>query len=110
MADANFILTLGKVLIAAAWADGEVTTAEINCLKDLLFQLPGLTGREWAMLEMYIEAPVGAAERERLLEQLRGSLRSGKDRKLALEFIDRLGLGRRRPQQRGANRPCGHEG
>jgi uncharacterized tellurite resistance protein B-like protein len=91
MTDANFILTLGKVLIATAWADGEVTNAEINCLKDLLFQLPGLTGREWAMLEMYIEAPVGVSERKRLLDQLRASLRSGKDRKLALEFIDRLG-------------------
>jgi uncharacterized tellurite resistance protein B-like protein len=43
------------------------------------------------MLEMYIEAPVGAAERERLFGQLRASLRSSRDRKLALEFIDRLG-------------------
>lgn len=91
MTDANFILTLGKVLIAAAWADGEVTNAETNCLKDLLFQLPGLTGREWASLEMYIEAPVGPDERERLLDQLRAALRSSKDRKLAIEFMDRLG-------------------
>ncbi len=91
MANTNFILTLGKVLIAAAWADGEVTNAEINCLKDLLFQIPGLTGREWASLEMYIEAPVGPDERDRLLDQLRTALRSSKDRKLAIEFIDRLG-------------------
>jgi uncharacterized membrane protein YebE (DUF533 family) len=55
MSDATFILTLGKVIIAAAWADGEVAHDEMNCLKDLLFRLPGLTGREWAMLEMYTE-------------------------------------------------------
>lgn len=88
MTDANFILTLGKVIIAAAWADGEVAYEEVNCLKDLLFRLPGLTGREWAMLDMYIESPVGAAERERLVEQLQNELRSSKDKSLALQNLD----------------------
>ena len=90
MTEASFILTLGKVLIAAAWADGEISNDEINCLKDLLFQLPGLTGREWANLEMYIDAPVGAAERERLVQQLDEMMRSARDRKLALQFLDQL--------------------
>jgi len=88
MSDANFILTLGKVIIAAAWADGEVAHEEVNCLKDLLFRLPGLTGREWAMLDMYIESPVGVTERERLVNQLRSELRSPEDRSLALKSLD----------------------
>ena len=88
MTDANFILTLGKVIIAAAWADGEVAHEEVNCLKDLLFRLPGLTGREWAMLDMYIESPVGAAERKRLVEQLQNELRSSRDKSLALQNLD----------------------
>ena len=88
MSDANFILTLGKVIIAAAWADGEVAHEEINCLKDLLFRLPGLTGREWAMLDMYIESPVGAAERERLVEQLQNELRSSRDKSLVLQSLN----------------------
>lgn len=92
MSAANFYLTLGKVIIAAAWADGEVAHDEVNCLKDLLFRLPGLTGREWAMLEMYIEAPVGAAERERLVEQLQNELRSSSDKSLALQSIDDMVL------------------
>jgi uncharacterized tellurite resistance protein B-like protein len=90
MAETSFILTLGKVLIAAAWADGEISNDEINCLKDLLFQLPDLTGREWASLEMYIEAPVGPAERERLVQQLNETMRTSKDRELALMFLDQL--------------------
>ncbi|MEJ2010707.1 MAG: TerB family tellurite resistance protein [Anaerolineales bacterium] len=90
MTEASFILTLGKVLIAAAWADGEISNEEINCLKDLLFQLPDLTGREWASLEMYIEAPVGPAERERLVQQLNETMRTSKDRELALKFLDQL--------------------
>jgi uncharacterized tellurite resistance protein B-like protein len=90
MSEAEFYLTLGKVMIAAAWADGDVSHEELNCLKDLLFRLPGLTGREWAMLEMYVESPVGAAERQRLVEQLQAALRSDHDRRLALQTLDEL--------------------
>jgi uncharacterized tellurite resistance protein B-like protein len=84
------ILTLGKVIIAAAWADGEVSPQEVNSLKDLLFHLPGLTGREWASLEMYIESPVGVAERERLVAQLTHQLASRSDKALALHALDDL--------------------
>ena len=92
MSEASFLLTLGKVIIAAAWVDGEVAHDELNCLKDLLFRLPGLTGREWATLEMYIESPVGASERARLLEQLQEEMRSTRDRDLALKALDDLAM------------------
>jgi uncharacterized tellurite resistance protein B-like protein len=36
--DRNLIETLGKVIVAAAWADKKMDPDEINCLKDLLFQ------------------------------------------------------------------------
>jgi uncharacterized tellurite resistance protein B-like protein len=36
--DKQLVETLGKVVIAAAWADKKLTSAEINSLKDLLFQ------------------------------------------------------------------------
>jgi uncharacterized tellurite resistance protein B-like protein len=88
--DTNMILTLGKVIIAAAWADGEVSPEEVNSLKDLLFHLPGLTGREWANLEMYIESPVGEAERARLVIQLTEQISSGSDKTLALHALDGL--------------------
>lgn len=90
MANSNLILTLGKVIVAAAWADHEVALEELNSLKDLLFRLPELTGREWAALEMYIESPVGAKERERLVEQLKEELRSAEDKRLALRALDEL--------------------
>ena len=86
----NMILALAKVIVAAAWVDGNVSHEEINDLKDLLFRLPDITGREWAMLEMYIEAPVGESERARLVEQLRAEIRSGSDKALALAALDDL--------------------
>ncbi len=90
MSDTNLILTLGKVIVAAAWADHEIAHEEINSLKDLLFHLPELTGRDWASLEMYIESPVGAAERELLVEQLKDALRSSADKELAIRALDDL--------------------
>jgi len=90
MADSSLILTLGKVLVAAAWADHRVTLDEINSLKDLLFRLPELTGREWAALEMYIDSPVGEPERDRLVQQLKQQLRSDSDKRLALRALDEL--------------------
>ena len=90
MTKANMILTLAKVLVAAAWVDGVVSHQEINSLKDLLFRLPGLTGREWATLEMYIESPVGEAERDRLVTQLVELISSTSDSVLALRALDEL--------------------
>ena len=34
MPDRNLILSLAKVAIAAAWADGEITQNEINSVKE----------------------------------------------------------------------------
>jgi len=90
MAKPNLILTLAKVIIAAAWADGSVSHDEINCLKDLLFRIPDLNARDWATLEIYIDSPIEPEERERLLENLQLALRSQSDKKLALSALDEL--------------------
>jgi len=88
MANPDLIMTLGKVIIAAAWADGEVTHEEVNSLKDLLFHLPNLKARQWAELDMYIETPVSEAERQRLLDELETAIRSDDDKRLALEALN----------------------
>lgn len=98
MSDRTLIMALAKVIIAAAWADNELTNEEQNCLKDLLYKLPEshttgnrhLNATEWARLEMYIEAPVGEGEREELVEDLKAALRTPEDRELALTYLDNL--------------------
>jgi hypothetical protein len=67
---------LAKVLAAAGWADKTLTSAEIEDLKDLLFQFQQsvIDPREDALFEMYIKSPVDAAERERLVESLTAAL------------------------------------
>lgn len=90
MANSDLIMTLGKVIIAAAWADGKIAHDEIVSLKDLMFLLPDLTRLQWAELDMYIETPVSAEERERLIDELRRQVRSGKDRQFALETLQAM--------------------
>ncbi|WP_420640673.1 TerB family tellurite resistance protein [Candidatus Leptofilum sp.] len=98
MSDRNLIFTLAKVIIAAAWADGEVSPEEVNSLKDLLFQLPRsgkegglqMSGQEWARLEMYIDQPIGEAERARLIADLQDALRTPRDRQLVRQALDEM--------------------
>jgi uncharacterized tellurite resistance protein B-like protein len=90
MSRSTVIMPLAKVMIAAAWADGTISNDEINYLKDLLFQLPEMTARDWSELEIYIDSPVGEAERERLVAELNRVLSRRKDKDLALRMIDEL--------------------
>jgi uncharacterized tellurite resistance protein B-like protein len=83
-------MALAKVMIAAAWADGSITNDEINSLKDLLFQLPEMTASDWAELDIYIETPIGEAERARLIAELGSSLSSSHEKAMALTMIDEL--------------------
>ncbi len=62
MTDKTVILNLAKVLVASAWADGQISNDEINSLKDLTFHLPGMTAADWVQIEIYIDSPVGEAE------------------------------------------------
>ena len=89
---------MAKVIIAAAWADGQITNEEINSLKDLIFHLRQsgfdevnvLSAQEWARLDMYIESPVEEDERARLVVNLQNALRSKRHKEMALSAVRSL--------------------
>jgi uncharacterized tellurite resistance protein B-like protein len=98
MTEKEFVMTLAKVIIAAAWADGEITNEEVNSLKDLIFHLRQsgfddvnqLNAQEWARLEMYIETPVDEEERARLVVDLQNALQSKQQKQVARETLRRV--------------------
>jgi len=92
MAEKSFILELGKLLIAAAWADGTLSTEEVNGLKELLFQLPDISGEEWMELELYMVSPVTEEERQRLLNRVLQRMTSQTDKDLAQDALQKLVL------------------
>jgi uncharacterized tellurite resistance protein B-like protein/DnaJ-domain-containing protein 1 len=91
-------MALAKVVIAAAWADGQLAHDEVNSLKNLLAELGqtgghgelALTMQDWAELDIYLYSPVGAEERQRLVAELAAVMRGPADRALALAALDRL--------------------
>lgn len=90
MPKTTLIMCLAKVLIAAAWTDGTITNDEINCLKDLLFHLPGMTAHDWSELEIYIDSPVDPTERARLVTDLQAALAEKTDRQMAISALDAM--------------------
>lgn len=98
MSDKQFVMTLARVIIAAAWADDEITNEEVNSLKDLIFHLRQsgfddvnqLNAQEWARLEMYIETPVSEEERARLVVDLQNALTSKEQKAMARQTLERV--------------------
>lgn len=87
MASKPFVMDLAKLVIAAAWADGELAQHEVNALKELLFLVPDMTGQDWLELELYMDHPVTPVERDRLLAQVLAQVRSARRRTLVLETL-----------------------
>jgi uncharacterized tellurite resistance protein B-like protein len=116
--DKDLVEALGKVVIAAAWADKKMAPEEINSLKDLIFQFQhaltlsdvnvsdqfwaflsgveissnvdvgiGIPAWEMAKFEMYIESPVGAAERARLVHRLCEAIQTEEDKALIISSL-----------------------
>ncbi len=89
--DQAVILTLAKVLVAAAWADGELSNDEINSMKrDLLTKIPNLSTQQWASVAIYMDSPVDEAERTRLVQQLRSQITTPLGKQLVFEALDDL--------------------
>jgi uncharacterized tellurite resistance protein B-like protein len=90
MADDKFTIDLAKLLIAAAWADGELQNEEINSLKDLIFTLEDINAERWAQLEIYMDSPVNQKEREFLLNKVLDGTRTQEDKILVIKTLERM--------------------
>ncbi len=90
MQERKQIFNLAKLMIAAAWADGELSNDEINALKDLLFMIPDITMDEWKKLELYMASPVGQEEADMLLEKVLNDISTEDDKKLIIDSLTKL--------------------
>jgi len=90
MTEKTFIMDLARLLIAAAWVDGELSDEEINALKDLLFAIPDISGEEWKHLEIYMDSPVTPEESEELLDRVLAGIRSKEDKALVIDTLGKL--------------------
>jgi len=82
-----FNVCLGKLLIAAAWSDGEVNQAELNCLKSLILQMPNITFEDWRKLKIYLAYPITATEQDSIVSDFVSKVYNGMHKKEALRAI-----------------------
>ena len=85
-----FALTLGRVLIASAWADGELSADERVALEDLLFSMPDLDADTWRALRSELGRPFDPAHRETLVRELEAALGDPDTRLRAREALQQL--------------------
>ena len=90
MLDKEFVMDLAKLVIAVAWADGQLQNEEINALKDLLFNLDEITGKDWAHLDIYMDSPVEPQETEELLGRVISRISSEQDRDFVMTTLEHL--------------------
>lgn len=90
MANVALVPALAKTLLAIAWSDGELHPEEETTLKEVVGLLPALSAQEWAIIELYLVAPIGVQERDELLQNVLSHIRSRADKSLALEAVDAM--------------------
>lgn len=88
--DAPISLALGKVIVAAAWADGEIQEEEVEYLRDVLFQMPSLTKTGWTELAALMESPIDGVTREHIISDFNNALKNEGDLNFALYALDQL--------------------
>lgn len=82
-------ISLARVLVALAWADGEISHEELNFLKDFMFKFK-LTGEDWARIEMYMEEPVPPEEAEALIQDFVRRMGGAEERKAIVSALQEL--------------------
>ncbi len=83
----DFDLLLGRALLAAAWADGQLDAREREALEDLLLSLDGLSPDTWRALHADLDRPIEAEHRARLISDLSAALHDAGNRHRAAGAI-----------------------
>jgi uncharacterized tellurite resistance protein B-like protein len=80
-------ISLLKVLITAAWADGKVTQSELNYIK-MLARKFRLADEDWVELQPYFEDPPTESEVNNLFEDLLNRIGTPQERNRVVAYLD----------------------
>jgi len=90
MVDSPIAKSLAKVVIVAAKTENEIHAEQLECVKDLLFQLPEISERSWQELNCLLQSPIDAKKRRAYLQELKVLLSSEEERAFALYALNRV--------------------
>ena len=78
-----------KVLACVAWADEEVTNAELNFIKQFVRRFD-LSGDEWMQVELYLSERVDAEEMKQVTRRFFSRVHRSKERRMLVEAVENL--------------------
>jgi uncharacterized tellurite resistance protein B-like protein len=78
-----------KVLACLAWADEEVTTAELNFIKQFVREFD-ISGDEWMQVEMYLVEKVEPEEMKQVTRNFLSRIRRPRERRMLVDSVERL--------------------
>jgi len=78
-----------RVLIALAWADGEISNEETNFLKDFFYKFD-FSGKDWAKIDLYLEDPIPPDEAEALIQDFVQRLGAKREREEVIQLLEGL--------------------
>ncbi len=87
MVRSSTALALLKVLITTAWADSELSQAELNYIKELARRFD-LDDSDWFELQPYIEDPVSREEQMAVIQDLLSRIGSSSERQAVIQHIE----------------------
>ncbi len=87
MVRSSTALALLKVLITTAWADSELSQAELNYIKELARRFD-LDDSDWFELQPYIEDPVSEEEQMAVIQDLLSRIGSSSERQTVIKHIE----------------------
>jgi uncharacterized tellurite resistance protein B-like protein len=78
-----------KVLACLAWADEEVTNAELNFIKQFVREFD-ISGDEWMQVEMYLVEKVEPEEMKQVTRNFLSRIRRPRERRMLVDSVERL--------------------
>lgn len=78
-----------KVLACVAWADEEVTNAELNFIKQFVRRFD-LSGDEWMEVELYLSERVDAEEMRQVTRRFFSRVHRSKERRMLVNAVENL--------------------
>jgi len=78
-----------KVLACIAWADKEVTNAELNFIKQFVRRFD-LSGDEWVQVDLYLSEKVDAEEMRQVTRRFFSRVHRSKQRRMLVDAVENL--------------------
>ena len=78
-----------KVLACVAWADEEVTNAELNFIKQFVRRFD-LSGDEWVQVDLYLSEKVDAEEMRQVTRRFFSRVHRSKERRMLVDAVENL--------------------